>query len=102
MASVTHFILSQNPDYVYPLAINLFASLLPTWMGLRVGAARKKTGLKYPMEYHPGHIDEKTEPDKYMFNCTQRASQVPSLIPIICLVPYPALSRIPANPYRYS
>ena len=87
MASVTHFILSQNPDYVYPLAVNLFVALLPTWMGLRVGAARKKTGLKYPLEYHPGVIDEKTEPEKYLFNCTQRASQVPILGPLSLIIP---------------
>jgi hypothetical protein len=81
MATLTNFILAQNPDYVYPLAINLFVALLPTWSGILVGGARRRTGLKYPLEYHPGQIDEKTDNEKYLFNCTQRASQVYILPP---------------------
>jgi len=76
MATITNFILSQNPDYVYPLALNVFVALIPVWSGIRVSKARKQTGLKYPLEYHPGVIDEKTDAQKYLFNCTQRASQV--------------------------
>lgn len=84
MATLTNWILSQNADYVYPIAVNLFVSLLPAWMAFKVGGARRRTGLKYPLEYHPGVIDEKTDNDKYLFNCTQRASQVLPLVPCPC------------------
>ena len=93
MASVTNWILSQNPDYVYPLGVNLFVSLLPAWMAVKVGGARKRTGLRYPLEYHPGVVDEKTDSAKYLFNCTQRAAMVtsPTTSRHAHEPPYPAL-----------
>lgn len=76
MSSFTSSILAHNPDYIYPLAVNLAAALLPVWASLKVAVARKRVGLKYPAEYCPGPIDEKTDKEKFLFNCTQRAHQV--------------------------
>jgi hypothetical protein len=74
---------SLDPVYLYPLAINVAAGLLPIWGAHYVIKGRKKTGLKYPAIYWPEPIDEK-DTDKYLFNCTQRAHQVVSLhIPLI-------------------
>lgn len=69
-------VLARNPDYIYPLAVNVVAAILPVWAGFRVAIVRRRTGLKYPLEYFPGEIDEKTDKDKFLFNCTQRAQQV--------------------------
>ena len=60
-----------EPMYVYPLAVNLSAALLPIWAAHQVVLARRQIGLKYPAEYH-FPIDE-TDKDKFRFNCTQRA-----------------------------
>jgi hypothetical protein len=76
MASITPALLASNPNYVYPLAVNLVAAVIPVWAGLQVGGARKRTGLKYPAEYFDGPLDEKTDREKFLFNCTQRAHQV--------------------------
>jgi len=69
-------ILQREPDYVYPLAINLATAVLPVWATLRVGAARKRTQLQYPAEYHLDAFDETKDKEKFLFNCTQRAHQV--------------------------
>jgi hypothetical protein len=76
MASLTSALLSHNPDYIYPLVVNLVLGIVPVWASFKVALARKKTGLKYPAEYFPGPIDEKTDSEKFLFNCTQRAHQV--------------------------
>jgi hypothetical protein len=76
MASIIQTILASNPNYVYPLAVNLVAATIPIWAGVQVGGARKRTGLKYPAEYFPGPLDETTDREKFLFNCTQRAHQV--------------------------
>ena len=76
MASLTSALLARNPDYIYPLVVNLIAGVVPIWASLKVSAARKKVGLKYPAEYCPGPLDEKTDREKFLFNCTQRAHQV--------------------------
>lgn len=76
MVSIIQGLLVSNPNYVYPLAINIVAATIPVWAGLQVGGARKRTGLKYPAEYWDGAIDEKTDREKFLFNCTQRAHQV--------------------------
>jgi len=78
MASIIAQILQRDSNYVYPLAVNLAAAVLPVWAMLRVAGARKRTQLKYPAEYHLDALDETKEPDreKYLFNCTQRAHQV--------------------------
>jgi hypothetical protein len=77
MASLTSALLAHNPDYIYPLAVNLVVAIVPVWASAKVAIARKKVGLKYPAEYFPGPIDEKTDSEKFLFNCTQRAHQVP-------------------------
>jgi hypothetical protein len=69
-------LLQRNPDYVYPLAVNVAIAALPVWAALRVSAARRKTQLKYPAEYHFDAMDETKDRDKFLFNCTQRAHQV--------------------------
>jgi hypothetical protein len=76
MASITQALLASNPNYIYPLAVNLLAATIPVWAGLQVGGARKRTGLKYPAEYFAGPLDETTDREKFLFNCTQRAHQV--------------------------
>ena len=89
--SLINVLLTRNPDYIYPLVVNLFAGILPVWAGLQVSRARKTVGLKYPAEYCPGVIDEKTDNDKFLFNCTQRAHQVPSLSLVPSLYPLNSL-----------
>jgi len=79
--SLIHSILATNPNYVYPLAVNIAAAFLPVWAGLRVAAARRQTGLKYPAEYWEGPLDPEKDKDKFLFNCTQRAHQVNLLTP---------------------
>jgi glutathione S-transferase len=76
MASITTSLLAYNPDYIYPLVVNVLGALVPAWAGVVVGGARRKTGLKYPLEYHAGVIDEKSDHDKWLFNCAQRSHQV--------------------------
>jgi len=76
MASWTNSILARNSDYIYPLGFNVVAAILPIWASLKVAAARKRAGLKYPAEYFQGPLDEKTDQEKFLFNCTQRAHQV--------------------------
>jgi hypothetical protein len=76
MTTITASLLARNPDYIFPLAVNVATALLPVWMGLTVGKARAKVGLKYPNEYCAGNIDEKTDLDKFLFNCTQRSHHV--------------------------
>ena len=78
MSSLTTELLIRNPNYIYPLAVNLVASIVPVWASLQVSAARKRIGLKYPAEYFYTPCDENTEKDKFIFNCTQRAHQVPA------------------------
>src|SRR5438045_1654593 len=41
MPSVTSVILASNPDYIYPLGVNLLFGLVPLWASLKVAAARK-------------------------------------------------------------
>src|SRR5204862_5942431 len=65
MASLTSALLARNPDYIYPLVVNLIAGVVPVWASLKVSAARKKVGLKYPAEYCPGPLDEKTDREKF-------------------------------------
>src|SRR5437667_1152723 len=76
MASFTHSLLANHPNYIYPLVINVIAGIVPIWASGRVARGRRKVGLKYPAEYCPGPIDEVTDKDKFLFNCTQRAHQV--------------------------
>ena len=76
MASLTSALLARNPDYIYPLVVNLIVGVVPFWASMKVAKARKQVGLKYPAEYFPGPIDEKTDREKFLFNCTQRAHQV--------------------------
>jgi hypothetical protein len=66
---------SLDPVYLYPLAVNVTASLLPIWGAHQVIKSRKKSGLKYPAIYWAEPIDA-NDIDKYLFNCTQRAHQV--------------------------
>ena len=80
MASLIQFILARNPDYIYPLGVNLITAFLPVWCGLQVARARKNAGLKYPAEYFDGPLDPEKDKEKYLFNCTQRAHQVIKLI----------------------
>ena len=79
MATLITQLLARDTDYVYPVAVNLLVAVLPVWASLRVGAARKRTQLKYPAEYHADAFDETKDKEKYLFNCTQRAHQVPLL-----------------------
>ena len=76
MSSFTTELLARNPDYIYPLVVNLVAAVVPIWASLQVGRARKRVGLKYPAEYFYTPCDENAEKDKFVFNCTQRAHQV--------------------------
>lgn len=76
MVSLIQFILARNPDYIYPLGVNVLAALLPVWCAIQVGKARAKAGLKYPNEYFEGTLDREKDKEKYLFNCTQRAHQV--------------------------
>ena len=77
MASLTSALLARDPNYIYPLVVNVLTALLPIYPTVTVSSARAKTGLKYPHEYWPGNPDEKTDREKWLFNCTQRAHQVP-------------------------
>ena len=70
-----------DPVYVYPLAVNVATALFPFFATHQVVKARVKTGLKYPNEYWPGIIDREKEPDKFLFNCAQRAHQVLTSFP---------------------
>lgn len=79
MSSLTSSLLARNPDYIYPLAVNILVAIVPVWAGFKVAIARRKVGLKYPAEYCTGPMDEKTDREKFLFNCTQRAHQVRSL-----------------------
>jgi len=76
MPSILSDLLARNPNYVYPLAINLVAGVIPLWAGLTVGEARKRVGLKYPAVFCEGTADEAKDKEKYLFNCAQRAHQV--------------------------
>jgi hypothetical protein len=67
---------SVDSVYIYPLAVNLAAALLPIWAAHQVVKQRVKTGLAYPLLYWPGIIETEKEPEKYRFNCAQRAHQV--------------------------
>jgi len=75
MATFTASVLRQNPDYIYPLAVNVLGALVPVWISVTVGKARARTGLKYPLEYHPGVLEEKDDREKWLFNCTQKSHQ---------------------------
>jgi hypothetical protein len=74
--SLVHTLLEQNPNYIYPLAVNVVAALVPVWASLQVTAARRRTDLKYPAEYHFDALTKDSDQTKYLFNCTQRAHQV--------------------------
>jgi hypothetical protein len=76
MPSLMNDILTRNPNYIYPLFVNLAAGVVPVWASLTVSKARRKVGLKYPAEYFEGPLDEAKDKEKYLFNCTQRAHQV--------------------------
>ena len=76
MASITASLLARDPNYIYPLAVNIIGALLPVYASGTVAVARKKTGLKYPLEYHPGVVDEKDDREKWLFNCAQKSHQV--------------------------
>ena len=79
MATLTASLLQTNPDYIYPLALNLIAGMVPVWASMRVGAARRATQLEYPAEFHEDGFDEKTNREHYLFNCAQRAHKVRTL-----------------------
>ena len=88
MATLTASLLQTNPDYIYPLALNLIAGMVPIWASMRVGAARRATQLEYPAEFHEDGFDEKTNREHYLFNCAQRAHKVGTLdIPPYTLSP---------------
>jgi hypothetical protein len=74
--SFINMILTRNPEYIYPLGVNVVAAIIPVWASFKVAMARMRVGLKYPLEYFPGEIDENTDKEKFLFNCTQRAHQV--------------------------
>lgn len=76
MTTFTASILRENPDYIYPFAVNVLGALVPVWVSVTVGKARARTGLKYPLEYHPGVLEEKDDREKWLFNCTQKSHQV--------------------------
>mmetsp|Transcript_4589 Transcript_4589/g.5297 ORF Transcript_4589/g.5297 Transcript_4589/m.5297 type:complete len:98 (+) Transcript_4589:339-632(+) len=62
--------LTLNQGHGFAISVAIFSAFVCTWAGFKVGAARKKYGVKYPTMYAPeGHKNEKE------FNCIQRAHQ---------------------------
>jgi glutathione S-transferase len=53
-------------EYGYVVLVATFSWFVVNWMAFRVGAARKKYGVKYPEMYSSEHP---------IFNCVQRAHQ---------------------------
>ncbi|KAL1934730.1 hypothetical protein VTP01DRAFT_6912 [Rhizomucor pusillus] len=61
-------------EYGYVLAAAITGGLQLTWMGLRVGKARKQAGVPYPYVYAEKAEAEK-DYNKHLFNCVQRVHQ---------------------------
>ncbi|KAF0700979.1 Aste57867_8425 [Aphanomyces stellatus] len=59
-----------QPGHGYVVLVGVFTAFVATWAGFKVGAARKKYGIKYPQMYA-----EKGEKCFIEFNCVQRAHQ---------------------------
>ena len=60
-----------------PIAVAVASALIMQWAGFKVGAARKKYGVKYPNMYAVPAVVPKgiSEEDANRFNCVQRAHQ---------------------------
>lgn len=53
-------------EYGYVILVSVLACFVNTWLAMRVGSARKKYGIKYPVMYSESNN---------VFNCIQRAHQ---------------------------
>merc|ERR1712127_100854 len=81
LATATMVSLQLDPEYGYVLLVVVATYLISTWMGFKVGGARKKLGVPYPAMYS----------DKQpLFNCYQRAHQntlenIPTFLALVLL-----------------
>eukprot|EP01024_Parvocaulis_polyphysoides_P011512 TRINITY_DN14039_c0_g1_i1.p1 TRINITY_DN14039_c0_g1~~TRINITY_DN14039_c0_g1_i1.p1 ORF type:complete len:151 (+),score=7.86 TRINITY_DN14039_c0_g1_i1:74-526(+) len=92
--------LSSEFGYVL-LTAGASALVHNVWMGLQVGKARKKYGVKYPNMYASKETCKGTEEDIKAFNCVQRGHQnsleaLPTFYTMLILsgVKYPIFSAI--------
>ncbi|KAG2178990.1 hypothetical protein INT43_001839 [Umbelopsis isabellina] len=61
-------------EYGYVIATGIASSLMVTYLGIKVGGARKAAQIPYPYMYAEKSESEKDH-KKNVFNCTQRAHQ---------------------------
>ena len=63
-----------RPEHSLPLAAGIASCFLLTWLGIRVGGARRKAKVDYPHMYASIEDCEKDSAKK-VYNCVQRAHQ---------------------------
>ncbi|KAH8555959.1 hypothetical protein BGW37DRAFT_153777 [Umbelopsis sp. PMI_123] len=66
--------LTVPSEYGYVIATGITSAFFITYLGLKVGAARKAAQIPYPYMYAERSEAEK-DAKKNVFNCTQRAHQ---------------------------
>ncbi|CAO3676313.1 unnamed protein product [Umbelopsis vinacea] len=66
--------LTVSNEYGYVIATGVASVFFMTYLGFKVGAARKAAQVPYPYMYAEKAEAEK-DPKKNIFNCTQRAHQ---------------------------
>ncbi|ORY55318.1 hypothetical protein BCR35DRAFT_310080 [Leucosporidium creatinivorum] len=65
-------VLGLSGDFRYVLAVAVSTGFLSFWQSLKVSAARKVAGVKYPAQYAPD-ADAQKDIKAMKFNCAQRA-----------------------------
>eukprot|EP00047_Mylnosiga_fluctuans_P003958 m.231952 g.231952 ORF g.231952 m.231952 type:complete len:149 (-) comp12282_c0_seq1:40-486(-) len=68
-------VLKIDPEYGYVVLTATATAFVFTWMGFRVGGARKKYGVQYPKLYADASDCGGKQQDINTFNCIQRAHQ---------------------------
>ncbi|KAJ3216640.1 Microsomal glutathione S-transferase 3, partial [Dinochytrium kinnereticum] len=61
-------------EYGYVIGVGAASVFFMTYLGFKVGAARRKAGVPYPYMYADKKEADESK-DKYVFNCVQRAHQ---------------------------